>query len=915
MSFLNPAGLLLLLLIPLLILLQLFRAARREVDVAVLRFWVSGTEEHTRSVRLHQRILWTPSLLLQLLAVVLASLAIAEPVVTAERQGWARSILIVDNSASMSATDVAGNRLEALRREVEAFLAQLNRGQEAMIVEAGRHPSVKVPFTGDARELTAGLREIGIFAGVANVEEALRLASELAEDDPPADIHLFTDAAYAPPRLPSSTTPVVWHVVGSDSNNAGITAFQIRADIGTESGYEAFIALSNVSDAAKDLTLRVAIEDRVFYKERIVLPARRQRSYIIPIAYKGAGVVRAEIDPRDDLAVDDVAYSVLPDMRGRRVVLVSRGNFFLENALRSDPYLDVVSIQPEHFSPASAKADVVILDRVPVREVSSGNYLLIQSLPANVPITATKEVDFPKVVDWDREHPIGRYLDLSNLLIKKAVGVRPEGDCAAIVAARETPLIAACSYKGRRIVFVGFDLLQSEIPLRAALPILVTNIVDWLSPSSLENRPQHLRAGERFIAQVDPAVTAAEVRMPDGSREAVRVSDGTFSFDQTLQAGLYTVPLGADQRNFAVDLLDQAETNILPRRGMEASPSLSGPVRRYSHRQELWWYLALLALLAMAVEAALAISNQLARPPWPSLLLRGVALMALASALARPTIATKSDATSVAFLLDMSDSIAPAARQDAYHAIEAAVAEKGNHDEVEVIAFAGDARRIDLLATGNRGEQALPLSDTKSTDIAQAISLALATLPKDSDRQIVLMSDGNENSRSAAELAMQARREHAPIFTIPVRELGAPAIVLKRIELPLEVYQGEPFSARVVIWSSRTPKADLELLRGGKPIASATVQLQDGENVFTYRDASNDEGMHLYEARIAVTDEKGAEQDTGQIGAHCQRQTARPLRRWRTRAREESHSGTQPAALCGRCDISGRLPQRGSEAR
>ena len=74
MSFANPLGLLLLLSIPVIVLLHLFRQERRRQEVSSLYLWREISDQHSR--RMRPRLLRNVNLLLQLIAALLASLAL-----------------------------------------------------------------------------------------------------------------------------------------------------------------------------------------------------------------------------------------------------------------------------------------------------------------------------------------------------------------------------------------------------------------------------------------------------------------------------------------------------------------------------------------------------------------------------------------------------------------------------------------------------------------------------------------------------------------------------------------------------------------------------------------------------------------------------------------------------------------------
>jgi Ca-activated chloride channel homolog len=196
MSFLNPIGLLLLVLVPLVVFFHLFRAKRREVRVPTLRFWDSKRREQSRTTFFACKLQANPLLILQLLAVILLALATAQTTLTRVAQGWPRTILIVDTSASMAADDVTNGRLGAAQGQAEGLVAKLEPGQQVMIIEAAAHPSIRELFTTDKSKLQRAIADLRPTGEIGKIDEAIRLAGEVLANGPPGEIHVFTDAAY-----------------------------------------------------------------------------------------------------------------------------------------------------------------------------------------------------------------------------------------------------------------------------------------------------------------------------------------------------------------------------------------------------------------------------------------------------------------------------------------------------------------------------------------------------------------------------------------------------------------------------------------------------------------------------------------------------------------------------------------------
>jgi hypothetical protein len=99
-------------------------------------------------------------LFLQLLLVALAILALVRPRWQGTSLEASRMILLVDNSASMSATDVAPSRLAEAKKRVEELIDQMPSGGQAMIISFSDGAQVVQEFTDNRQLLRQRLRTI-----------------------------------------------------------------------------------------------------------------------------------------------------------------------------------------------------------------------------------------------------------------------------------------------------------------------------------------------------------------------------------------------------------------------------------------------------------------------------------------------------------------------------------------------------------------------------------------------------------------------------------------------------------------------------------------------------------------------------------------------------------------------------------
>src|SRR5271168_1834211 len=134
------------------IALYFLKLRRRPVRVPSTILWRRSLEDlHVNS--LFQRLRRNLLLFLQLLAVALAMLALAGPRLKGTAGQGQRFVLLIDNSASMAATDVAPSRLAKAKQAAKKVVAEMDSDDLAMVIKFGEKAQVVSNYTGDRRML------------------------------------------------------------------------------------------------------------------------------------------------------------------------------------------------------------------------------------------------------------------------------------------------------------------------------------------------------------------------------------------------------------------------------------------------------------------------------------------------------------------------------------------------------------------------------------------------------------------------------------------------------------------------------------------------------------------------------------------------------------------------------------------
>lgn len=279
------------------------------------------------------------------------------------------------------------------------------------------------------------------------------------------------------------------------------------------------------------------------------------------------------------------------------------------------------------------------------------------------------------------------------------------------------------------------------------------------------------------------------------------------------------------------------------------------------------WYLLLLAVLPVlwwTSYRSLAGLGSIRR--WLALLLRSVVVTGLILALAGIQLVSTDERVSVMYLLDQSESIPQAKRQLMLDYVIRSVREHRNRrreDKAGIVVFGREATIEippfdDDIPALSRLESYFGRTD--ATNLEAALKLAQATMPADTARRIVIVSDGNENLGSATQLAARLVEAGIGIDVVPVPLTADAEVLMEKIDLPSNIRKGQPFEARIVL-NNYAAEGEAEPVRGRLRVTQSLgnetqllseeeIELQPGKNVFPLRHTIDQPAPYTYSAEF-----------------------------------------------------------------
>lgn len=249
-----PAAIVLFCVPPLIILLYFLRLRRKPLSVSSTYLWKKSIEDlHVN--RLMQWLRRNLLMLMQLLAAMLCIYAVLGPRLHGSIAGGRHYILMIDNSASMSATDVPPNRLTWAKQQALREIDAATDDDTGMVIVFNSVAEIRQSYTNNRAELRAAVQGIEPSQKPTRLDEALSLAASLANpikstenestipggvepgkerqyvptEGVPAEVHLYSDGRFPNPAdFALTNLNIEYHVPpATGADNLAITRLAI----------------------------------------------------------------------------------------------------------------------------------------------------------------------------------------------------------------------------------------------------------------------------------------------------------------------------------------------------------------------------------------------------------------------------------------------------------------------------------------------------------------------------------------------------------------------------------------------------------------------------------------------------------------------------------------------------------------
>jgi hypothetical protein len=613
--------------------LYILKLRRRTVAVPFTKLWEKILRDK-EATSLFSRLKRLLSLLVQLALLALLAFALGDPRAAATLIKGRNLVVLVDASASMQATDVGASRLAVAKDEVKKVIRGLGGSDRMLVAQMDAAITPLGPMSGDTSELERALDEVKVTDARADFPRALRFATDSLRSLENAEIVVVSDGrlgeaidASGKVKIPDDIK-LTYIPIGATSGtrNVGITQFSVRRYPLDKSRYEVMLEVTNTGPETEDIELSLLGDQTLVDLTKLRLKPGERLPRFYPNLSGASRTLEAKIAPlansRDDLPSDNRAYALLPERRRAKVLVVTPGNTYLEAALLLDEYLDVTVASPQDYvgkiAPSGAKHDVIIFDGATPASPPRANAIYLDPRGPGSPLKVEAELKGPGFDRIERKHPIVRWTALDDVNISRGHKLVPELGDKVVGASDQGPILVAGQRAGFKFVAMGFDVRDSDLPLRVAWPLLLLNSINWFTDEDSQYISS-FRTGDVWRVPVVTQTGQARLKTPAGNEVFVPVHEGRAVY-LGQRAGFYELvgaegadpaATQADRSNapstttsFAANLLDGDESTIEPAKELVVDGKKAGTLSGFQIgvRREIWIYLLLAAILLTAIE-------------------------------------------------------------------------------------------------------------------------------------------------------------------------------------------------------------------------------------------------------------------------------------------------------------------------
>ncbi len=565
MTFLYPLGLLGLIGIPILILIYIIKSKYTEQTIASTYLWELSERFLKRKKRV-SRLSGIISLILQILAVTIISLAIAHPIITVPDSAQEYTF-ILDASGSMHMDAASGKktRFEAAKDAIEDRINGAVDGSTYTLVNVGDATTIIFEKLTDKDQAKLLLSELEADYNTLNLTNAIGVAQTYFQENPSTKTILFTDAA-----VETVSNVEVVNVGGTVENYAvsGVTF--------THEGLDLTVVGNLMSyESDRELTVGMFLDgaQEPVATQTVSVTKGELASFELAAKTETYASIEVAILDKDGMELDN--RYIIHDVKSEnsyKTLIVSDRPFFLKSVIRAMLNAQIDVISTTEYADQSGYG-LYIFDSISVGETfqmpTDGTVWLINvnASVAGSGFTVQGDMELNRAEKLETSTSTSSttqslLADMKgqDIYIKRYVKCGFNRNFTTLLSYKGSPIVfAGANEYGTREVVIAFDLHGSNLPLLFDYAVLMRNLINYSFPDMVDKT--NYECGELATVNMIANCDSVRVESPSGDINYLNASAATDTIAMN-EVGVYTITMtvsGTSRTFYIWSSLNEAE--------------------------------------------------------------------------------------------------------------------------------------------------------------------------------------------------------------------------------------------------------------------------------------------------------------------------------------------------------------------
>lgn len=817
--------------IPIIIILYLLKPRGVDYRISSNILW-KKIIQNQQSKTFFEKFTHNILMYLQILIMILLAIALMSPYIQTKGEKGGRKILLVDTSASMQHTNEKGQSSFDLGiAEACSYIKNASDISISVLTCDNSGVNILAIDSTDKDGICELLKSLSPSDCGGDLASAQTMVSQLtSSQEEGAELLILTDAS-GTYQLQNYENMTISKAFVQDFTTDNVSNDYMALSLCEDGTVDIMVSTTNHSDSTVsfDVTLMDTEDKLLQVKSMTLAPNTSDFALFSGItfseqAYKSTiSGFSFQNNSYDSLPGDNISFVVEKNVQPMNAILIAESNTFLEKAYSAITGQSLVKSTTE--SSSSDEYNIVIRDAGHTSTAPSANAISFHDERLSVGEVKNMMLTFVSsdLTTGLKDFTVGVNSSFAYELPDWAHSFLECGDqCVGYYG----------EHDGIREVIIGFDIRESDFPLKGEFPIFLYNCFTYLSDTSLLAKNTYY-AGDSLSFH------------PWASDEPLLLDDMT-----TDKAGLFSISLGETSENYVVRFSSIEESD---NRAQAQEINVTSNGNFDNVKKTLRTVFLVAALILLVIEWIIYVKQVRYRGKFYFVIRIALFALLLLAILDIKVVLPSGPSTTV-FVVDLSNSNESHMNEMSDY-LKENINKMPKHNQYGIICFGKNAIVDQFLSHSQYYNGIMSLPEKTASNYEDALSKAVAMLPDHSAGRLVVLSDGKETRGNLQNLSHIFSQGKIELLSLKYENESTKDAYIGNVSMPSYLHPGDQYSVTVTIESNFETEGTIRLYHSSILETENAVHINKGTNRFVFQQVVSEDTMETLSVVLSAKDD------------------------------------------------------------